>query len=123
MVLSADKFELILASLRSDAVCGRNQEKRNDPRVGVRMHVNVAFRGAGDVMTCATMRVRDISIKGIGLLGSTHNPLGTFFAIHLSGRGQRIAVVYRVVRCQPIGSDMYQVGAAFEKYIGPEAKN
>jgi hypothetical protein len=123
MVLSAEKFEIILASLRSDAVCGRNQEKRNNPRVGVRMHVNIAFRRADDVMTTCTMRVRDISLKGIGLLGSTEIPEGTFFAIQLSGRAERVAVVYRVVRCQPIGSDMFQVGASFEQYIGSEAKN
>jgi hypothetical protein len=123
MNLSAEQFEHIIAALRSDAICGRNAEQRAAPRVGMRMQVSVALLNNGAAITRHQVRVRDISITGIGLLASEEIQIGTYFAVHFAGRDDGVTVLYQVVRSQAVGEKMYQVGASFVQYLNAAGKN
>jgi len=124
MKLTAERFAQIIGALRSDAKCGRDSERRRNPRVGLRAQVLIAIRDREGVVNRALTWTRDVSVGGIGLMMSKPVALGTYFLAHLEGRDGSTDVLYQVVRCYPGPSkDIFHVGARFERYVTSRPKN
>jgi hypothetical protein len=121
--LTAQLYKQILASLRSDSSSSRTTEKRGQGRVGLRCSVDIipSVPNAKRI----NVWVRDISLRGIGIVSPVNLPEGTLFIAQLpSERESPLVVTYRVVHCHRINSDLYSVGciletAAFESSENP----
>jgi hypothetical protein len=124
MKLTAERFAQIIGALRSDAKCGRDSERRRNPRVGLRAQVLIAIRDKEGVVNRTVTWTRDVSVGGIGLMLSKPVAMGTYFLAHLEGRDGSTDVLYQVVRCYPGPSkDIFHVGARFERYVTSRPKN
>ena len=123
MLLSAEQFSQILSTLRSDAIFGRDSEHRTAPRVGLRMKATITCRTASGSNVRRNVSIRDISIRGIGLVASVPMEPAGYFVIVFRGHAESISVLYRVVRCSVTTDKQYLVGARFDRYLGPNAKN
>jgi len=117
MQLSAERFEQIVTSLKSDAICGRNSEQRSAPRVGLRVRVRIALRDAKGVVARRTVWVRNVSTSGIGIVDTEPIKVGTHFVVYFEGRGDSMAVLYSAVRCLASSGGVYSIGAKFERYL------
>src|SRR5688572_12841070 len=111
MSFTAEQFNQIVESLRSDSLGKRSYEKRTAPRVGVRTKLEIVplpglppgvpvparLPPAAANGPIVHVWVRDISADGIGILHATAMEPGTRFAAHFL-RGQRapLSVVYAV---------------------------
>lgn len=116
MILSPERFRAIVASLRSDAACGRNAEQRAEPRVGLRTTATIVLRAdASGSITRRQVRVRDVSAGGMGLIADEPiAPDGTF-VLDLRDARARVTLVCRAVRCQSLGNGLFRIGARFEQ--------
>ena len=72
---------------------------------------------------CRKVSIRDISLKGIGLVASEPLEIGGYFVIVFRGSIESISVLYKVVRCAATSDKQYLVGARFDRYLGENAKN
>jgi hypothetical protein len=110
--LSAEVFEQIVASLRSDRSL-RSNEKRRRPRVGLRSTI--------DIKLCAPKRgdnptiqfwVRDVSADGMGLVGTRSLEVGTEFVADFDRfQQEHLRVKYRVAYCKMLSRGLYSIGA------------
>ncbi len=113
--LTAQLYKQILASLRSDFP-SRGSEKRGQGRVGLRCSLDIvpcsfSENGAKPI----TVWVRDISMKGIGLVTSMPIAEGTLFIARLPRNpDEPLSVTYKVVYCRRLSSDLYSVGSVLE---------
>jgi hypothetical protein len=119
--LSAEMFEEIIASLRSDRSLRAN-EKRNRPRVGLRAAMDVTFctptaRGARG----ATVWVRDVSSVGLGLVGPTVMQPGLeFIATFERYDREPLRVQYTVAHCKMLARNLYSIGAKLLRVLPAE---
>lgn len=124
MRLSAEQFELILASLRSFDQGNRTVEKRRSPRVGVRMiatMVRCGQRAPGATPVAQEVKIRNISTEGMGLTLS--EPIGRGEFIILGFRrstGELLSVLYKVTHCERMSDRTFAVGAKLERVITAE---
>ncbi len=100
MLLTADTFLQVTESLRSDGT-GNTHEQRKNPRVGIRL-----------------------SATGMGLL--TTEPflkMGQSFILLLPAGGEmsRRAMLCKVKRFNPLSSNLFSVGASFEREINADS--
>ena len=124
MRLSAEQYEQIVAALRSDQGRKRSKDKRVAPRVGVRMQALVIPCTPTHVPQTHLLRIRDISVTGIGLVHSEALLAGSYFLAGFQrGNGETLLVLYRVVRCGSIGHRQFSIGASFDRLITPEMLN
>lgn len=110
--LTADVYEEIVASLRSDRK-GRLNEKRKKPRVGLRSSLEVI-----PCMPVAKLKlplivwVRDVSADGLGLVSPQPLPLNvTFVAEFERYERENLRVEYRVAYCKSISRGLFSIGA------------
>src|SRR5215207_7538318 len=97
MRLTAEQFEQILASLKSDTSRPRSQDKRSSPRVGVRMQATIIPCLPGEDAKPHVVWVRDLSVHGIGLVHNDSLPVGSYFlALFQRKAGERLTVLYTV---------------------------
>jgi hypothetical protein len=113
MTLTAQLFQQILTSLRSDT--GRRfNEQRLGPRVGVRGRIKL-LRGAADLaqqQPPIEVWVRDISISGIGLLSSEPMTSGARFRAQFPKADEEpLTLLYTVVHCKSVSKGLYVIGA------------
>ena len=131
MSFTAEQFNQIVESLRSDSLGKRSYEKRTAPRVGVRTRLEIvplpglppgaivparltSSMGTGPV----SVWVRDISADGIGILHATHMDSGTRFVAHfLRGQREPLSVVYTVTNCKTISKTLFTIGAKLERVL------
>lgn len=124
MRLSAEQYEQIVAALRSDQGRKRQSDKRTAPRVGLRMQLRIIPCIPTKTPQKHLLRIRDISVSGIGLIHTEPMLPGTFFLAGFQrANGESLLVLYRVVRCMYLGHRQYTVGATFERLITPEMLN
>src|SRR5688500_13216228 len=91
----------------------RGAERRVEPRKSVGKMVQVRLVDSPDGKTISA-RLSDLSASGVGLWLERPIPPGTFFILIAQGsNGTTTAVLYRVVRCRPLGGSKFDVGAAF----------
>lgn len=118
MILSPERFRAIVASLRSDAACGRNAEQRAEPRVGMRTTATVVLRAeTSGAIARRQVRVRDVSAGGMGLIADEPIAPDSTFVIDLRDARARVTLVCRAVRCQPLGNGLFRIGVRFERCI------
>jgi hypothetical protein len=107
--LTAQLYQEILASLRSDSPQSRTTEKRAQGRVGLRCSVDII--PATPRAKPVTVWVRDISMKGIGIVSPVGIPEGMMFIVQLPrDREAPLTVTYKVVHCRRINSDLFSIG-------------
>lgn len=127
MKLTAEQFEQIVASLRSDAGPGGGPQKRRAPRVGLRAVVTVVPVGGrlptGGLPPAARQaRVRELSADGIGLVHpGPLSPGSSFVAVLPRGTGEVLGAVYRVTRCDRRGDRDFGVGARLVRMVDAAA--
>ena len=113
MVLSKQLLDQV-AHLKTDA---RGEgEKRERPRVGVRVGAEVYVEGEeGEREVGVT--VRDISATGISLVYREAIPRGTVFAMRLPRKDGRVVGVCCVVKhCRRVADRVYSFGAEFTRF-------
>jgi hypothetical protein len=119
MILTADKFEQIVASLKSYGTTSRSAEKRAAPRVGLRMQIAIVPHTPGEPAKQQFVWLRDISVGGMGFLNSRPMTVGTFLLVCLpKGQKDTLTILYRVVRCVPISDKQFVIGVKLERVIG-----
>jgi hypothetical protein len=110
--LSGEQFQEIISQLVSDDQ-DRQQDKRHEPRVGIRAQGVVtpwALDDAGARQTPIT--IRDLSRGGICILSASPMPKGTRFILRLV-RSQQGALLahYEVRYSKPLTKTLFSVGA------------
>jgi hypothetical protein len=125
--ISAEAFDSIIRSLRSDHQTVRGSDKRRTPRVGLSGRVTIIPCSPNSDRTAAVAMVRDLSTTGIGLAHS--HPLVTgeqiivrFAATHMEPAK---SILCTVTHSHAIGERLSTTGAKFIKDIeiaGPATK-
>lgn len=113
MRLTAETFDELIRSLRSNAPAG--SEKRRQPRVGLRVRAEVMVRdpATGFGGERAEITIRDISAGGVGLLVPRPIDAGQRFSLVLDGAASR-SVRCVVMHCRSVGANLFRIGAKFE---------
>lgn len=94
-----------------------HREKRADPRV-VFTDRQVMLTGAP---SGKPLFARDLSKGGMALITTYPVPLGEYRVVYIpQGNGATVPMVARIVRCDRLVDDFYDVGAAF---VGPTAES
>ncbi|MDP9173474.1 MAG: hypothetical protein M3O30_06365 [Planctomycetota bacterium] len=121
MNLSADLFNEIVASLRSDGPDSRAQEKRTQGRVGLRCTMDLVPFPTPEGTRPTTVWLRDISINGIGFVSSARVSDRSELIARLPRPNQTpLSILYKVRYCRRLSSDLFSVGASFE-HVMPDA--
>jgi hypothetical protein len=117
--ISAEAFESIIRSLRSDHQTGRGSDKRQTPRVGLSGRVTIIPCSPSSARQAAVAMVRDLSTTGIGLAHA--HPLVTgeqiivrFAATHVEPAKSILCVV---THSHTIGETLSTTGAKFIRDI------
>jgi hypothetical protein len=122
MKLSAEMFNEIISSLRSDTSESHGHEKRTQGRVGLRCALEIVQFGLSAKGTKPTaVCVHDISLNGIGLVSPARLAEDTEFVARLSRDGHSpVPILYKVRYCRRLGNDLYNIGAMFQRVL-PDA--
>jgi hypothetical protein len=121
MKLTAEQFEQILASLKSDSSRPRQQDKRSSPRVGIRMQVTIVPCLQGVPVTPHLVWVRDVSAHGMGLIHHEPLPIGSYFlALFQRKGGERLTVLYKVASCSRLSTQQTLIGGQIDRVITSE---
>jgi hypothetical protein len=123
MKLSAELFNEIISSLRSDGgTNARGHEKRKQGRVGLRCGLDITLcsftsKNAKPLSIC----VHDISQNGIGLVSATKLPENSeFVARFVRDAESAVPVLYKVRYCSKLSGDLFTIGAMFQRVL-PDA--
>jgi len=117
MKLTAEQFEQIVATLRSDPQIAGGTEKRRSPRVGVRMTATLVLC-SGPTPQRHDARLRDLSQEGVGVLHQQQVPKASrFFLLLDRSTGGTLKVLYQVARCDRCGDRQYLIGGRLERII------
>jgi hypothetical protein len=119
MRLSAELYDQIAASLRSDSV--RDKDKRREPRVGMAGEADLITVGSDGKRVAGLVRIRDVSVNGIGFCSTQPLDLGQRFVVQLqAGNGERLWLVCLAAYCRKINHGNYIVGARIKQHMGAE---
>ena len=92
----------------------RGAERRLEPRRSVGKMVQLRLVDNAASAKTLIARLFDLSASGVGLRLERPIAPGTYFILTAQGaNGVTTAVLYRVVRCRPLGGSKFDVGAAF----------
>jgi len=118
MILTADRFEQILATLKSDAA--RAGDKRLAPRVGLRMQLQIIAGAEGKVGQRHVVWLRNLSSEGMGFVNGQPIPPGTLLIACLArGRYEVLRILYQVVHCTRLVDGQYMVGTKLLRVLEP----
>lgn len=119
MKLSADLFNQITSTLRSDVQKVKGSEKRAQGRVGLRCTLELLpCSPASEIPPKTLVWVRDISATGIGLVCGRAVDNDVEFVAQFDRPGEQpLAVVYKVRHVRKISADLWSIGASFERII------
>jgi hypothetical protein len=125
MRLSADMFNEIVASLKSDRSSTRAHEKRNEGRVGLRCSIDIITYipySFGAASTKAiNVSVTNISVTGIGLVTGAKMEEGSEFVARFARDGAApTSILYKVRYSRRLANDVFNTGAVLERIL-PEA--
>jgi hypothetical protein len=110
-LLDYQQYAAVLGSLVSDK--GKSQERRRDPRVGVRLKLRLIVLPASQPQPDPNdLWLRDISVGGLGLACRRPLDLNANFLLVL-GRGPQppALLAFRVTNSRQVSPDLYSVGA------------
>jgi c-di-GMP-binding flagellar brake protein YcgR len=116
MQLTAEQFNGIIASLRSDPLAGR----RGAPRVGLRLRVTVIPCAETNVVE-QTVWLRDLSVTGMGFVHSRPFPEGSHLVTRFhQADNESIAILVEVTRCKEVAPKTYEIGTRIDRLITRE---
>lgn len=125
MQLSAELYSQIIRDLTSDGVGEFGRQQRREPRVGVRARAYILPSLAAT--TPVAVRVRDLSVGGIGLLLPRDLGPDRLFLVLLpkAGVNAPVRLACTLAHCQAIAEGLFAVGARFARWdeiaaFGPE---
>ncbi|HWP40009.1 MAG TPA: hypothetical protein VNL70_03715 [Tepidisphaeraceae bacterium] len=118
MLLTADRFEQIVATLKADAA--RLTDKRLAPRVGLRMQMEIIACAGEKAGRRYVVWLRNLSSEGMGFVNSQAIPIGTLLVACLArGRYEVLRILYQVVHCTRLADGQHTVGAKLLRILGP----
>ena len=123
--ISAEAFESIIRSLKSDHQTGRGSDKRRTPDLRAALHMSIPCSPNTD-RTAAVAMVRDLSTTGIGLAHSHPLAAGEQIIVRFAATHMEPAksILCTVTHSHAIGERLSTTGAKFIKDIeiaGPAA--
>ncbi|HZN66767.1 MAG TPA: PilZ domain-containing protein [Tepidisphaeraceae bacterium] len=125
MQLSAELYAQIVKDLVSDGLGEFGRQQRREPRVGVRAKAYIL--PSLTAVVPVPVRVRDVSVGGMGLLLPREMGPDRLFLLLLPKNGGQPAVrlACMVAHSSPITEDLYAIGARFARWdeiatLGPE---
>ena len=118
MDLSPALFEQIVAATAA-TVAGPSAADRRSPRA--RTGASLAVCGWDDPMAVLSLKVRDLSAGGVGLLHRERMALDEQLVVRLpmSG-GESMTVLGRVVYWEPLKPELYAIGVQFDRIVSEE---
>ncbi|QOV92201.1 PilZ domain-containing protein [Humisphaera borealis] len=116
MQLTAKMFEQVIKGLKGDPGRG-SRELRRQPRVGIRSRHLIFPDLLEDYANDGLMvRIRDLSVAGIGLISPRVLPRGSSFLMKFTTQEYvNVRLYYKVMHCPVIGSGQFNIGAHFER--------
>ena len=125
MQLSAELYSQIVKDLVSDGLGEFGRQQRREPRVGVRAKAYIL--PSLSAATPIPVRIRDLSVGGMGLLLPRELEADRLFLLLLPKAGGQppLRLACTVAHCSAIAEDLYAVGARFARWdeiasLGPE---
>ena len=125
MQRSAELYSQIIKDLVSDGLGEFGRQQRREPRVGVRAKAYIL--PSLSAVTPIPVRVRDVSVGGMGLLLPRELSADRLFLLLLPKGGGHppLRLACTVAHCSAIAEDLYAVGARFARWdeiatLGPE---
>ena len=125
MQLSAELYSQIIKDLTGDGLGEFGRQQRREPRVGVRALAYILPTLSST--TPVPVRVRDLSMGGMGLLLPQDLGPDRIFLLLLpkSGGHPPVRLACTVAHCHAIADDLYAVGARFARWdeiaaLGPD---
>jgi hypothetical protein len=116
MRLSAEMFNTIVAGLKSDSRSAK--DKRKEPRVGVAGDAPLVSVGEGGRRISGTVRVRDLSPTGIGIIFNQELPAKQRFVIQLLHEdNQPLWLVCKAAHCRAIDGGRFTIGARIDQLL------
>ena len=115
MRLTAEMFDQIVGSLKSDSHGGK--DKRREPRVGMAGEADLVTVGENGKRTAGKVRIRDVSATGIGLTFTHPLQKEQRFVIQLeSTKGGHVWLVCLAAYCKR-GMGSYTIGARIKQVM------
>ena len=125
MQLSAELYSQIVKDLVSDGLGEFGRQQRREPRVGMRARAYIL--PSVSATAPVPVRVRDVSVGGMGLLLPTEMGPDRLFLLLLPRAGGHppVRLACTVAHCQAIAEDLFAVGARFARWdeiaaLGPD---
>ena len=116
MRLSAEMYRQITAALKSDS--HREKDKRREPRVGMAAEVEYVTVNEAGKRIAGTVRVRDVSLSGIGLFFSQEIAKGQRFVAQLPSTNEDpVWLVCQVAYCRKVDGGRFSVGAKLNQIL------
>ena len=116
MRLSAERYEQVLAKLRSDSKVAK--DRRGEPRVGLPGEAPLVAVTETGKRLADTARLRDVSRNGIGLITGQQLPPKQRFMIQLQyDNGQPLWLVCCATNCRSIEGGRFVIGARVEQLL------
>jgi hypothetical protein len=122
MKLSAELFNEIISSLKSDGTCSRGHERRCEARVGLRCAIEIVpCTFLANKARPLTIHVHDISLHGLGLVSTVRLEEGSEFVARLLRDGKPLVpALYEVKRLHRLSEVLFSIGAKFQRVL-PDA--
>ena len=116
MQLSAELYSQIIKDLVSDGLGEFGRQQRREPRVGVRAKAYIL--PSLSAATPIPVRVRDVSVGGMGLLLPREIGPDRLFLLLLPKAGGHppLRLACTVAHCSAIADDLFAVGARFARW-------
>lgn len=122
MDLTAEQFDQIVSSLRCDDPGVRSSEKRENPRVGMRVQIDIFTLSNDGPPKRTRVWLRDFSATGIGFIHTQPMKPGSALVVCLrKGRNDTLRLLYQVVRSVHIDDTQFIIGAKLERMLDAAA--
>jgi len=118
MQLTAELFDEITNTLRSDTYARRAFDKRSAPRVGLRTRVTIIPSQSPDGAEPVSVWLRDLSASGVGFtFGEELSEAAPFIARLPTARGSMLLVLYEVAYCRRAAKGLFTVGGKMKSIL------
>jgi hypothetical protein len=117
--LTADQLRALSAKLRAVTPRREHSERRRAPRLDLRATVSVALVDDGESGPIVSMRIRDLSHRGVCLVHSEPLQHGKQFVLSLQrGDGAPVQILCTVMNCRAT-KNFFTIGAEFTCALSP----
>jgi hypothetical protein len=121
MDLSPDLFNEIVAATAATAAAATERPAADRRSARVRTGRPLVVCGWDDPTAVLTLRVRDLSAGGVGLLHRRRLALDERLVVRLPrADGDSVPVLGRVVYWEPLAPELYAIGLGFDRVVSEE---